>query len=73
MSRAFGNTVYVAIVQDPGRKPEIHFSSYSPDDPVLAVTAAEARMVASLAVEPLAAALRQAADELDRITSGGTS
>ena len=41
--------------------------------PIMQVTAAEARMLASIARPEVATALREAADELDRITSGGTS
>jgi len=64
---------YVVIVQHPGEAAAFNLSDYGDDAPILTVDVAAAQMLARLAKRPVAAALRKATAELDRITSGGGS
>lgn len=70
MSKPFANTVYVVIVQHPGDDPAIHLSTWTKAAPILSLTAAQARMVARVATKATQSALREAADELERIGGG---
>lgn len=74
-SAPLASAAYIVIAQwpEPGEKPEIRLSSWDPDTPVLAINAAQARMLADLMTGPVATALRAAADMLDEITSGSAS
>lgn len=69
-SRLFDAPAYLAIAQWPDEQPEIRLSSWDAHAPVLGLNAEQARMLADIAKPEIAAALRQAADELDRITGG---
>ena len=69
---AEGSGAYVVVIQHPGEQPDILLSTLD-DAPLLHLDSGTARMLAQLAAEPAATALRVAADELDRITSGGAS
>lgn len=64
---------YVVIVRHPGEAAAFNLSDYGDDAPILTVDVATAQMLARLAKRPVAAALRKAIAELDRITSGGDS
>lgn len=61
---------YLVIVQHPGEAAAFNLSDYEADAPNLTIDVATAQMFARLAKRPVAAALRTAIAELDRIGGG---
>jgi len=69
---AQGSGAYVVVIQHPDTQPDVLISTLD-DAPLLHLDSGTARMLATITIEPVAKALRKAADELDRITPGGDS
>lgn len=73
-TRNFGTDAFVMIVQDLDRDLVVWVSTNEPKSSVVEITQATyLRTLADLSRQSVATALTEAADELDRITSGGAS